>query len=87
MIDLLTGWWERDNQQKRQASLKPYPYPHDGASHVIMNNFFAVVGLADDRPYSDHRLNVLMYTARFDITEKFLKLWPKRVTTINEPTA
>lgn len=84
-------WWERDAQQRRRAIHKPYPLPYDGASNVVMSNFFAVVGFGDERIGHKERLGALVYLAQPVIIEKFLELWPKIPPTLpvvkenNEP--
>jgi hypothetical protein len=73
----LVLWWERDAQQRRQAMQKQYPLPYDGASNVVMSNFFAVVGFGDERIGHKERLGALLYLTRPVMVEKFLELWPK----------
>lgn len=86
MRGLLEIWWERDAQEKRKAITPTYPLPHDGASFVLLNNYFAQMGSWDERHGTIARLGALLYLARTTITERFLALWPKILPTIKPVT-
>ena len=77
MSDKLTVWWERQNQQIRTAQIKQYPLPNDGASFVVMSNFFSVVGFGDDRVTTPEKLSSQVWLAKPWILTKFLELWSK----------
>lgn len=70
MSDLLTIWWEKDNEQRRNKMVSQYPLPYDGASWAIMVNFFGVVGMADAR-YQ------VTYVNPEPIILKLFELWPR----------
>jgi hypothetical protein len=70
---LLEAWWDRNVQQRRAALVKQTPLPHDGASWVMMVNFFAVVGMADAR------IRVTSIDP-FKLMDKMLEIWPRRET-------
>lgn len=72
----LVIWWERKCAEQRTKLIKPYPLPHDGASHAIMTNFFAVVGYGTERYGTKEQLGTMMYLARPFIVARFLELWP-----------
>lgn len=65
---LLETWWDRDTQRRRASMIKENPLPSDGASWVVMVNFFGVVGMADARIRTPAYINPL------PIMEKYLAL-------------
>ena len=77
MSDLLTLYWQRLNQEIRTSQVKQYPLPEDGASFVVMSNFFSVVGFGDDRVITPESLSSKVWLAKPWILTKFLELWPK----------
>lgn len=74
--ELLTLWWERDCMRRREALVKQTPLPSDGASWVVMVNFFGVVGMADARIK-------VSYIDPLKVMNKMLEVWPKRETWFN----
>lgn len=59
--------------RRREAAAPQLPLPHDGASWVVMVNFFGVVGMADPRIK-------VSWVNPLPVMDKMLELWPKRQT-------
>ena len=70
---LLELWWDRNVIEHRQEMYPQRQLPHDGASWVMMVNFFGVVGMADPRIK-------VSWVNPLPVMDKMLEIWPKRQT-------
>lgn len=59
--------------RRREAMIPQRPLPHDGASWVVMVNFFGVVAMANPKIE-------VTWINPLPVLDKMLELWPKRQT-------
>lgn len=79
-MSLLEIWWDRNVALRRQSlNTAPPKLPHDGASWVVMVNFFGVVGMADPRIK-------VSWINPLPVMDKMLEIWPRRETWFNAKT-